>query len=376
MRKQMMALMVVSLFAFALAGCKKEKAADTKEVPKTTEPKKGTEKPAAAAGEKGNTKVLAAFKNVLDNCEVGEWGYIRRKTCKDRDAEKNLRKQEKMVGLKESLMTYCYKLADKNHLARALASYRISTMNYARRMSEAADAEVFKCLLPHFTEARKRQHVRRLAKAITFMGTALKKDDEVIKAIDGHREGTAKQAGYEALWANGRLRVFPKLEEAIKGSDSKLAASAIKSFGFGERPNDAEKAKVCGLLIPYMLNDNLNLAASAAYRVASVCKDKKSEVIKAGLAMIKKNKFNMTYISALRTTAGWFTNKADKGQRKEIIGVLKKVLKNSTVSPLTRSTALGAIYHVDKKEGKKVAKQYKGDKERFVAKEAERILKK
>ena len=362
-------------FVVSLGACNKDKpAAEPKAGAET--PKPAETKPAAAA-EKGDPKVLAAFKNVLDNCEVGSWGYVRRKTCKDPDAEKKLKKEEQVVGLKASLLTYCHKLVSENHLARALASYRISTMNYARKMAEAADPEVFACLLPQLAKVRERVHVRRLTKAVTYMGTALKKDADVIKAIEAQTLPIAKEAGYEALWANGRERVFPTLEKLIKDNkDAKLSVAAIKAFGYGERPNVAEMAKICGLLVPFMVNDNVDIASSAAYRVASVCTDKKDDVIKAAGAMIKTDKFNLTYVSALRTTAGWFREKASKKQAKEIIGVLKKVLKNAKVSDLTRSSALGAIHHVDANEGKKMAKKYKGDKATFVAKEAERILNK
>jgi hypothetical protein len=275
-------------------------------------------------------------------------------------------------------MTYCYAMGDKNHLARALASYRISLMNYSRRMAEAADKEVFDCLLPIFKAAKKSQHVRRLSRAITYMGTALKREKEVLAALDGHSDPQAKRSGYGALWANGRLRVFDKLEAAVKGNDSKLTIAAIKSFGLGERPTDQEKSKICGLLKPYMVNDNLDVASSAAYRVSSICKDAKDkdEVIKAAETMIGKKKFDLTYVSALRSTAGFFTQKASKEQTKKIIGVLTKVLASDLSSNLTRSSALGAIYRLDKAQGKKLAKKYKRDKASFVAKEAERILKK
>lgn len=381
MRRYLSAIVTMALLAFVLTGCKKEPKADPKTDPTPkTDPKadpKETPKPAAGAGlEKGNPKLVEAFKAVLSGCEVSDWGFVRRKTCKDPEAEKNLKKQEKMVGLKEALTTYCYALSDKNHLARALASYRISTMNYAKRMTEAADADVFKCMLPKLKDMDKAQHVRRLAKAITYMGTALKMDKDVLAAIDGHKLPDAKVAGYEALWANGRLRVFPSLEAAVKGKDPKLQVAAIKAFGYGDRPTPEEKDKICGLLIPLMVGDDIDITSSAAYRVASVCTDKKDDVIKAATAMIGKNKFNLTYVSALRTTAGWFREKATKPQQKAIVGVLKKVLKNTTVSALTRSSSLSAIYHVDNKEGKKVAKKYKKDKEKWVAQEADRILKK
>lgn len=387
--RRLTATLAVALFV-VVAGCKKEKPEDELGEPGASEAKVGDdkkgadEKGGASKGksggkgiDSGNPKLAKAFKAVLDSCEVSEWGYVRAKTCKDPDAEKNLRKQEKMLGLKETLTSYCAALQDENHLARALASWRISTMSYSRKMSEAADEEVFSCLLEQLPKQRKRQFARRLAKAVTYMGTALKKDEDVIKAIEAHPTKAAKQAGYAAMWANGRLRVFPTLEKVIKeGNDTDLKRAAIRSFGYGNKYNDDEAKKVCALLMPLMTNEEVKIASTAAYRVASSCKKDKESVITAAKKMIKADKFDLTYVSALRNTAGWFSNKASPKQRKDIIGVLKKVLKNKTVSPLTRASALGAIYHIDKKHGKKMAKKYKKHSERFIQREAQRILKK
>lgn len=378
MLRKLSTIGIASLFVFTLGACKKDKASDkTAEGTAKTEVKKEDKAAAKAGIDQGNPKLAAALKAVLDNCEVSEWGYINRKTCKDPNVEKELKKQEKMVGLKEALTTYCYGLSDKNHLAIALSSYRISTMNFATRMSDAADKDVFQCLLTSFNKMRQKQHVQRLARAVTYMGTALNKDKEVLDALEKHPVPIAKVSGYGALWANGRLRVFPTLEKAIKDTaNPKLQIAAIKSFSLGSLPKPDEQEKVCGLLMPFMTNDNINIAESAAFRVASVCKTKKDEVIKAAKTMIGKKKFSLTYVTALRTASGWLTNKATPAQQKEIIAVLKTVLKTPETSALTRSTALSAIHHADKKEGKKIAKKYVNDKEKWVAKEAARILSK
>jgi hypothetical protein len=325
----------------------------------------------------GDKRLWAAFDQVLANCNVSEWGFVRRKSCKKPGLEAQLKKREKEVGQKATLLTYCAALGGDNHLGRALASYRISSMNFAQRMAEAADKPIFECLLKRFAKIRRAQHVRRLALAVTYMGTALKEEQRVIAAVEKHPMREAREASYGALWANGRLRVFSTLEKVVKKSgDPKLQVAAIKSFGFGQRPTPAERKQLCALLIPYMTDAELDVASAAAYRVAAICRDHKDSVIKASESLIAKGKFTLTYVSALRSAAGLYRDKASDVQRKAIVAVLEKVLASSTVVALTRSSALTASFDILPKVGKQLARKYLKDKEKFVADEAARLARK
>lgn len=375
-----LALMLMAI-SLAVGGCARKSGTRSRAERRepTSQPQS---KPAPAAAEKAKARVgdkalWAAFDAVLANCDVSEWGFVRRKSCKKPALEEQLKRREREAGQKASLLTYCAALGGDNHLGRALASYRISSMNFAQRMAEAADRPIFDCLLKRFSKTRRSQHVRRLALAVTYMGTALKEELRVISAVEKHPMREAREASYGALWANGRLRVFSTLAKVIKKSgDPKLQVAAIKSFGYGARPTPAERTRICPLLVSYLSDGELDVASAAAYRAAALCPHQKNAVIKAAQEFIAEGKFTLSYVSALRTAAGLYREKATAQQRKAIVGVLTKVLESKTIVALTRSSALATCFDINPKIGKRLARRYLKDEAKFVADEAALIVSK
>ncbi|MCK5800618.1 MAG: hypothetical protein KAI47_25695 [Deltaproteobacteria bacterium] len=329
-----------------------------------------------AKAQRGDKGLLSAVDTILKGCVVSEWGVVRSRSCKDPKAEAHLKQREAEVGSRVALLTYCNLLGGKNHLGRALASYRIASMNYAQRMTEAADPKVFTCLLSHFGTMRKAQHVRRLARAVAFMGTALKKDALVLAAVKKQPLSVAREAAYEALWANGRGRVFPALKAAIdKAGEPALQIAAIKSFAFGTAPTPEEAKKICGVLAPHLSDADIDVAGAAAYQTASLCPEAKDALVKAAKAVLGRGAFTAIYVTALRSAAVHHRAKVTPARRKAIVGVLGEVLAKTQVEGLTRSTALMAIEAIDHGAGRRQAKAHRKDDVKFIADEAARILK-
>jgi hypothetical protein len=384
-RRLLTAIATTSLLVLAAPGCKKDKKPDeaTPEAKKPDdkdkkpEVTKAPDKPTTPAGAKtieaADAELAKAFKAALDSCEISTYtGYIRK--CKDPETKKALEGLEKKIGSKKSLLGYCYAMDDSNHVAQALAANRIGSLAYSRRMREEADEEVFKCLFDQVKKTKRERDVQALARAVTFMGTALKKDKEVIAFIDGSELDSVKRAGYYSLWANGRMNVFDHLAKVVKeGADVQLKAQVIRGFALGERLNETEEAKVCALILPLSDNDDLTLASTAASRAASSCPKDKDKVLAAADSMVGKSKFDFSYVFALRSVKGYFSNKATPEQNKKIISIGEKVLAGK-FNDLARKESLRLIADIDVELGKKLAKKHSSDGSEYVRKAAENIL--
>ena len=367
-----LSLLSISLgvaLALALGGCPKQEAEQPVEPPKKEEPKP---EPAKTGLEAGNPELAKAIKTVIEKCEVSDFGFAR--NCKE-DADKALKKQEGIAGVKESLNTYCYGLSDPNHLVQALAANQINRLSFSRHIKENADEKVLACMMGVLNETKKERVATTVVRAATYMATALNKDAEIIKYIEGTEQKSVKAAGYGSLWANGRMRVFDTLAKVIKeGTDEVIRVSAINGFALGDRLSKDEEAKICELVSPLMTVDDVHVAASAASRVANSCPDLKDKVLDAAEEMIKKGKFDMSYTSAVRNVDGFFNNKATPAQKKRAVDLLTKVVEDNKFNDITRSSALRKIGWLDKDGGKKLAKKLAKSDSNFIRRAAEFVL--
>jgi HEAT repeat protein len=352
-------------------GCQKEKADETGGTPaKKVEPKPEPKKQGLEAG---NPELAKAIKDVIDKCEVSDFGWAR--NCKE-NADKELEKQQKVVGVKEALSTFCYALSDKNHLVKALAANQINRLAFSKRMKENADEKVLACLMDVLATTKVERQARPVVRAATYMATALKKETEIIKYLESTTMKQVKAAGYGSLWANGRMQVFETLAKVIKDEgDPMIRVSAINGFALGGRLEKDEAAKICELVSPLMSNEELRVASAAANRVANSCPDMKDKVLDAADELIKAGKFNTSYVSAVRNVDGFFNNKASPAQKKRAVALLVKVLKDNKFNDITRSSALRKIAWLDKKEGAKLAKKMAKSDSNFIRRAAEWVLK-
>jgi hypothetical protein len=356
--------------AGAGAGCKKEAKVEP-------EPeKKAAARPASAKKgiTAGNPELAKAVQNVIDNCEVSDYGYAR--NCRE-DADKALKKQESAVGVEEALATYCYALSDKNHLIQALAATQINRLSFSKRIKESANEEILSCLMGVLSETKRERVARPVVRAATYMATALKKEEQIIKFLESTQMKAVKSSGYGALWANGRMRVFDTLAEVIKGKgDAVIRISAINGFALGGRLESQEAAKVCELVSPLMTADEVRLAAAAANRVANSCPEMKDKVLDSAEEMIKKGKFDMTYTSAVRNIDGFFKNQATPAQKKRAVSLLTTVVDDNKLTDITRSSALRKVGWLDRPAGRKLARKYEKSDSNYLRRAAAFVLKK
>jgi hypothetical protein len=214
-----------------------------------------------------------------------------------------------------------------------------------------------------------------LARAVAVLGTAKGKEREAIRAIERHPTLAARGAGYSALWTHGRLRVLPKLEQVVLGDDPWwIKAAVIRSFhGHGLGLSNEEKEPVCVLLIPLMNSNDLRLVATAADQVAISCK-RAGAVIATAHRLNGAGKLNVDFVGVLGQLAGPRFSGTTAAQKREVIQLLREVLRDRAATPKTRRKALQAIFSADRAAGRKLALRFKTDPEDNVRRAAEQIL--
>lgn len=318
----------------------------------------------------GNTEVIKAFLNVFKQCQVSEWGSI--SGCKDKEAViKQLEATERAVGIKATLMTYCYGLDAPDPLTQSFAGGRLQRSGAWSLLRKESSPEVFECLLNFLKKSKRPLLVRSAAKIAAYMAPILNKEDELLKVAQTTSE--AIETVYYELWANGRLRVFPLLEKILKETKEVLHIEmAIRGFRNGPEFTDEEKTKVCPLLLSFSSNENIRIAGPAAYHVALACINDRPKLFAPISSHLKKNTLDATLVWALRAIGIASKPKKDR----QVMALLLKALQTKKLQPHVRSEALIAIKLIDEKMALKEAKKFTKDSAPVLALTAQRIIEK
>jgi hypothetical protein len=322
----------------------------------------------------GNPNLARAVREVMKACEVTDYGFLR--GCKG-EAEKSLVEQERVVGAKEALLTYCRAMVDENHVVRTLAAARMSRLNFFKTIQEAADERGLGCLMEMVPRTKQSSLARQLIRAATLMATALEKEDRVLELLEKSNSVELKAIGVEALWANGRLRIWERLTKLLeKTKETEVRVAVINGFSSGGRLSAEEKDKVCGLLAPLVTHDELRVASNSALRVVELCPDLRDKVLDGAEAMIERKVCDLTYVSAVRSVNGFFDPRSSPTQRKRSVAIFSAILKSAEFPDLVRSAALRNLAGIEKKLAMRLAKTYAKDSTPYLRASAEEILRK
>jgi len=215
----------------------------------------------------GDEELVQAMRAVLERCQVSKTGRVT--ACPD-DEDRVFRRLERSLGIRTALTTYCHGLADTQPKARALAGAGLSRLAYYRSMLQARDPKLLDCMLDLLArvggsvggapragaerpkipaggnaggkpssgaERPKIPAVRPLARAAAHLATALKEENRLLPLLKRTKLHAIKEAGYGALWANGRLRLLKPLSQVIGDTktSTSVRVSAINGFGVGGR---------------------------------------------------------------------------------------------------------------------------------------------
>jgi len=322
---------------------------------------------------------------VLSSCQVSDTGRV--SGCPDLEWRAH-RQAERAVGTGPALLTYCHGLGDKDAEARALSGAGLSRLAYYRsvfpvRVGRSAPArggparhpELLDCLLSHLKQQdRGNEQVRRpLARTAAYLATALRKERAVLKVLEASQEEEVKEAGYGALWANGRLRVFDALRRLIRDpkASATVRAAAIRGFDIGGPLLPAERAKVCRL-VPPLIAGKLPLASAAAKCTARSCPRLKDRVLSTAEKLAEEGSLDPDFISAVRAVYG--SLRANPEQRTRVLKLLERVVGDSRFDDSTRAAALSKIGWIDRKLSVKLAREHVESASGALRRSIDRIL--
>jgi hypothetical protein len=305
----------------------------------------------------GNPRLVEAMQAVLSSCEVSDTG--RASGCPDLEWREH-RRTEQAVGSGPALLTYCHGLGDKRAKVRALSGAGLSRLAYYRSILPARDPGLLDCLLSHLRrQDKKNRRVRRpLARTAAYLATALRQEKRLLGVLEATEEDAVKEAGYGALWANGRLRVFDALSRLIRDpkAPSRVRVAAIKGFAIGGPLLPAERAKVCRV-VPPLISDKPPVASVAAKCTARFCPRFKERVLSTAEKLAKEGSLDPDFISAVRAVDSPL-QRATREQRGRILALLEKVVEDSRFDDSTRAAALSKIGWIDRRLCVKLARKH------------------
>jgi hypothetical protein len=325
----------------------------------------------STANASGEQLLLQAARAVLKECEVTDYGFVR--ACKG-EVDRSLQRAEKSVGVRRTLHVYCRAMDDADHRLRALAAARVGRSAFYKTMQEEADEAVLGCLLDVVPRVRPVHLARPLTRAATYMATALKRDEAIRKLLDG-ASLEVRSTGYEALWANGRLRLLEPLAAALqRDRPLELRLAVVIGFAHGGRLEPAERDKVCALLAPLMTDAEVRVAGPAAARVAELCPEHKDRVLQAAEEMVRQGRFDLAYVTAVRGANGFYSTSSTPEQQKRSAALLATAAQSAALPDRVRASALRNLLPLDRGGAQRLAKQRRQDSSPLVRAAAEEIL--
>jgi hypothetical protein len=312
--------------------------------------------PKAARGlAAGDPQLVGSLRAVLEHCQVSsETGRISH--CPD-DEDGQLRKQERALGIGVVLKTYCHGLGERDERVRALSASGLSRAAYYH--SVARDPALLACLNGALDGLEDQRVARPLARAAAYVATAMGREKELLPILSRAELAEVKAAGYGALWANGRLRVFDALSKVIgdPGLPIPVRVAAINGFDVGGPLRPREQGPVCGLVAPLLTAESLALSASAARCAAESCPGLKDRVLDAAESLRKKGTLNPDHISAVRAVDS-VPYRASSEQRERILAFLTTVVDDERFGSATRAAALSKVGWIDRNLAVKLARKH------------------
>ena len=305
----------------------------------------------------GHLKLMAALRAVLAGCKVDSYGLA--KNCAARESEE-LRELERRVAARDTIHALCMALGKKNTKMRLLAAAELNDFTYPKGDEfPSVDEEGLRCLI-HALESQLHANIARpVIRAATFVATAIGKEDDVLVLVPKFTDLRVRAAAYQTLWANGRLRVLPILQNLL--SEERDAATRRRILeGFHIRPplSAEEQQHVCTLVRSQLDDSEIEVAETAAIFLIQTCPAPKDAVLDVAAAWLRREVFSKNFVFALRELAIHHKDAATPEQNTRILELLAAAVRNGRVHTSTRVIAFHALSLVDEPAAIELAKYY------------------
>lgn len=316
--------------------------------------------------------VADAVRLVAKACTVTPAGELR--DCKE-SAEERLKQTEERQGAIPSLTRHCTLLSDQNASVRAIAAVRIGALSFYRALKQDGTPELLGCLTAELKKGRPEADVwqaERVARAATFLATALDKHEDLLDYLDTKAPPPVKRTGFECLFANGRTRVIEPLEKAADSEDPLMRRAIITGFAYVDHLTNDESGKVCPMLQKLTTDKEKDIAGAAALQLARLCIEDRDKVFATVAAQLKKRLVDLSSVNALTTILSSQNPAPTAPQRKKALGLLTRVISTPEPKPcatcarptgpsVTRLAALRYLRQLEPQAAEKLAKRYKLD---------------
>lgn len=317
-------------------------------------PSPAIEPPGSAAG---HLKLMAALRAVLAGCKVDSYGLA--KHCSASETEE-LRELERRLAARDTMLVLCTALGDKNKKMRLLAAVELNDFTYPKGDGfPSVDEEALRCLI-HALESQPHPNIARpVVRAATFVATAIGKEDDVLALVPKLTDPRVRAAVYQTLWANGRLRVLPTLENLLsKERNAATRRRIVEGFDIGGPLSAEEQQQVCTLVRSQLDDSEIKVAETAAIFLIQTCPALRDAVLDVAAAWLRRGVFSKNFVFALRELAIQHKDAATPEENTRISELLAAAVRNGRVQTSTRVIAFHALSLVDGPATIELARSY------------------
>jgi len=359
----------------------------------------GSSKKAKSSKELVLSDIESQIKSLAQHCSISTWGAVKHHTCTDATVEKNLAYIDHKHAPEKLLKQYCPLMAkapgiiqntpdqsndpvqrrqttqtaidkskrsssvepsgaaaDKRRVDGLLSYIANQVVRLSFRLPEQTSVApgTVDCLIAELKKRHNQSTDRSLSIAainitanqplnkLQSASNQTQTVNHVLEILNSSDNTAAKLAGYQALWAKGRLKVIDEIKDAILSQpDRKLKDAVIYSLSMGKPWSAEEKSKLCTLLESFLDStkqiENGDIIASAASRqIAARCDNAIDKVLSIGLARANAGKIDNNLVFAV-------SGIAKRQHSNEKTSVSKTAAQNAPVIDLPTSLESRAV---------------------------------
>jgi hypothetical protein len=212
----------------------------------------------------------------------------------------------------------------------------------------------------------------RIARAATFLATALDKHRPLVKFLD-KAPARLRRVGYECLWPNGRMRVYDILEEAAGDDDPAIRRAVAMGFAYVGSLKPDEVAKACELLRRLLADPRGEVAAAAAERLADLCPDSRDKVVQTIAEHLERRSLEPGFITALERLHRATTVPTSTPLKKKAERLLGRIARTRKLQAALRVMALQSLARLTPDTAHKLARRLARDRDATVRRAAENL---
>jgi len=269
-----------------------------------------------------------------------------------------LTSREQALGPRGALLTYCLGLDEAGPL-QDLALARLQRLSFPRSARQA-DEQVLTCLVDNLRRRGEDARFSLLARPAVLVATSLRREEAVLELLSRSRSLPSREAGYQALWAGGRLRVIDRLVGLLRSERTPAVRVAILTgLTDGGRWEPAEEQRLCPVLASLLKDKDAVVAETSAQVLAGLCPAQAELLLEDTDRLVEEGALTLARLRALRALIGFSTRRATAAQRKRLAGILARLVESSLTGPI-RGGALTLLAEIDAKSGTKLARKHRG----------------